>query len=379
MSAASKFLSVLISAILFAAFLSVPVKCESSEPVYSYVLMEGSTSTLLYSENGSAVLPAHHSAKLMTLLLVCEAMDGGLLTLDTVLKTSAHANSMQGAQIWLSVGETVPVSELISAITVGNANDACVLLAEGVAGSEEKFVEKMNARARDLGMMNTFYADCTGISPETVTTACDCAVLASKLTGYIWLREYLTTWTTSVRDGKTQLASTNRLILSYDGIIGTKAYYSEALGNCVIASAERDGLIMVVVIFGEKDEFQRFTTAKEKLNAGFGAYMMYKPRTSDIYTEPVRVKKGEMSEVETSLNALKSFVIRKSQADSVKTAVEYYSDIEAPIEPGDEVGRVIYTVDGEEIYSCPIAASNRVRRINIFIAVKRTLKSLVLM
>ena len=176
MSAASKFLSVLISAILFAACLSVPVKCESSGPVYSYVLMEGSTSTLLYSENGSAVLPAHHSAKLMTLLLVCEAMDGGLLTLDTVLKTSAHANSMQGAQIWLSVGETVPVSELISAITVGNANDACVLLAEGVAGSEEKFVEKMNARARDLGMMNTFYADCTGISPETVTTACDSAL-----------------------------------------------------------------------------------------------------------------------------------------------------------------------------------------------------------
>lgn len=370
--------AILFISVLIIFQVSLPLSADGPL-TYSYVLMEGSTATLLYSDNGDAVVPAHHSAKLMTLLLVCEAMDRGELSLNTTLKTSPHANSMQGAQIWLSAGEEITVSELISAITVGNANDASVVLAEAVGGTEEKFVSMMNSRAADLGMMETEYVDCTGMSPESVTTACDCAILASSLTKYVWLREYLTTWMCSVRGGKTQLASTNRLILSYDGIIGTKAYYSETLGNCVIAAAERDGMIMVCVIFGEKDEFARFTTAKEKMNAGFSAYEMYKPRRTDIYTEPVKVKKGERAEVAVELSELSSFVIRKSQAGSVEISVEYSEDAEAPLNCGDEIGRAIYSVDGEEIYSCPIVAAERVRRINIFIAIKRTLESLLSM
>ena len=228
-------------------------------------------------------------------------------------------------------------------------------------------------------MMGTSYADCTGISPETVTTACDCAILASRLTEFEWLREYLTTWLCTVRGGKTQLASTNRLILTYDGIIGTKAYFSEAVGNCVIASAERDGLIMVCVIFGEADDLARFKTAKEKLNAGFNAYQMFKPRESDIFTEPVKVKKGERAEVETELSGLRAFVIRKSQAGKAEVSAQYSDSVEAPVECGQPVGRAVYSVGGEEIYSCPIVAKEPVRRINIFIAVKRILESIASM
>ncbi len=365
----------LIPALLIPAY----AEDETITPQYSYVLMEGGTSALLYSENGNAVVPAHHSAKLMTLLLVMEAMDRGELNFDTVLKTSNYANSMQGAQIWLMPNEEITVDELISAITVGNANDACVVLAEAVGKTEKDFVLLMNKRANELGMDGTSYADSTGISSESVTTACDAAVLASALTKYESLRGYFTTWVTSVRGGKTELASTNRLILTYDGITGMKAYYSEALGNCVIATAERNGLTMVCVIFGEKDEFARFTTAKEKLNAGFNAYTLYQPKRSDIYTEPVKVSGGERTEVKTVLGPTEQFVIRKSIEERIEVTTEYFDDIKAPLEAGDRVGRAVWSVDGEEIYSCPIAAEERVRKMNIFISFARVLRSIIKM
>ena len=369
----------LLAAFAVAASLCLPLAAEDTAPVYSYVLMEGGTASLLYSENGSAVVPAHHSAKLMTLLLVMEAIDRGELSFDTVLKTSPYANSMQGAQIWLMPGEEITVKELVAAITVGNANDACVVLAEAVGKTEQDFVELMNSRAAELGMLSTRYADSTGISSESVTTACDAAVLASALTKYDSLREYFTTWVTSVRGGKTELASTNRLILTYEGITGMKAYYSEALGNCLIATAERNGLTMVCVIFGEKDEFARFATAKEKLNAGFNAYMLYQPKRSDVYTEPVKVSGGEKTEVGTKLGALKPFIIRKSAEERIEVSLEYFEGVEAPLEAGDRVGRAVWSIDGEEVYSCPIAAEERVRKLGFFLSLIRVLRSIIKM
>ena len=372
-----RLISALLALVLIVSSTSV-ITAEDDKPTpqYSYVLMEGDTATLLYSDNGNAIVPAHHSAKLMTLLLVMEAMDRGELSFDTVLKTSNYANSMQGAQIWLMPNEEITVSDLIAAITVGNANDASVVLAEAVGQTEENFVKLMNRRAEELGMVDTSYADCTGISPLSVTTACDAAILASTLSKYESLREYFTTWVTSVRGGKTELASTNRLILTYDGIIGMKAYYSDAVGNCVIAAAERDGLVMVCVIFGEEDEFRRFNTAKEKMNTGFLAYSVYQPKRSDIFTEPVAVKGGEFTTVETELSSLSSFIIRKSASEHVEITIEYFEDISAPVNVGDKVGRAVYSIDGNEVYSCAIVAKERVRKMNIFIAIKRTLMSI---
>lgn len=371
--------AILALSMILTAATAVTAEDEKYTPPYSYVLMEGNTATLLYADNGNAVVPAHHSAKLMTLLLVMEAMDRGELSFDTALKTSNYANSMQGAQIWLMPNEEISVSDLIAAITVGNANDASVVLAEAVGQTEEHFVAMMNCRAEELGMSGTFYADCTGISSASVTTACDVAILASVLSKYESLREYFTTWVTSVRGGKTELASTNRLIFTYDGIIGMKAYYSDSVGNCVIAAAERDGLIMVCVIFGEEDEFQRFTTAKEKMNTGFQAYSLYQPKRSDVYTEPVAVRGGEFTDVETELSQLIPFIIRKSAADSIEITIEYFEDVEAPVNVGDRVGRAVYSVNGEELYSCAIVAKERVRKLNIFIAMGRVLRSLIRM
>ena len=370
----------LVCALCAAAFIfCFHAFADETPPAYSYVLMEGGTETLLYSENGEARVRAHHSAKLMTLLLTAEAIDSGRMSLDTLLKTSQYANSMQGAQIWLMPNEEITVRELVAAITVGNANDAAVVLAEGVGGSEEKFVKMMNEKAEQLGMSGTSYSDCTGISADSVTTACDCAILASELAKISYLREFFTTWVTSVRGGKTELASTNRLILTYEGLIGTKAYYADDLGNCLIAAAERDGLIMVCVIFGESDEFRRFATAKEKLNTGFNAYSLFKPKRSDVYPEPVKVRGGEFSEVDTELSRLSGFIVRKSAEENIEIKIEYSENVAAPLSAGDKVGRAVWYVGEEEIYSCPIVAKFGVRKMNFFIGMKRALESLIKM
>ena len=370
-----KLLCITLSLILFITPLTV--SADTAVP-YSYVLMEGTTATLLYSDNGNAVFRPFHSAKLMTLLLVVDAIERCDLSFDTLIKTSAHANSMKGAQIWLSVGEEISVHELVLAITVGNANDACVALAEAVARSEDDFVRLMNQKADELGMAETKYVDSTGLSYNGKTTACDIAILASELTKYPYLTEYFNTWMINVREN-TQLVNTNRLILSYDLLTGMKAYYSEDCKNCLIATADKNGMTMVCVIMGEPDEFERFSAAKEKLNTGFAAYTMYKPRPEKFICENVKVSKGVATEIETEIGELSSFVIRKSREDDIEFHAEYYKNLQAPIKKGDTVGRFIFTIDDEEVFSLPIVSSSEVKKLNFFTAFLKLLGNLVAM
>lgn len=355
----------------------IPANAEADSVIpYSYVLMEGSTGTLLYADNGSAQFKASHSAKLMTLLLVCEAMDRGELSHDSIITVSKHANSMQGSQIWLDVGEKIPITELITAITVGNANDACVALAEAVGGTEEAFVDMMNKRADELGMPETYYADSTGISDESITSACDIAVLASALSKYDWLTPDFTTWMTTVRGGKAELVSQNRLVRSFPGITGMKAYYHRDCGNCLIASAKRGELTMICVILGDPDEFERFKTAKEKMTIGFSAYSIYVPKRKDIFLEPAGVSGGAAQSVETEVRDLGRFIIRTGKDKDIKIKTEYDENIEAPIEAGQKVGRVVYTLDDTELYAVDIVAKSGVKKMNVFYALAKILKSI---
>lgn len=357
---------------------ALPCFAEEESIPYSYVLMEGSTGTLLYADNGSAPFKPFHSAKLMTLLLLCEAMDSGELTPESVITVSKHANSQEGSQIWLDVGEKIPLSELITAITVGNANDACVAIAEAVGGSEEEFVLRMNLRASELGMQSTVYADSTGMGIGSITTACDIAILASELSRHDELKKDFTTWMTTVRGGKAELVSQNRLIRTYNGITGMKAYYSKDCGNCLIASAEKNGITMICVILGEEDEFARFTTAKEKMNIGFSAYSIYQPLRKDIFLEPVDVIGGVVSKVETDVGELGGFVIKSGSVDDIEIQTEYFPDIEAPIRQGQRVGRVVYKLDDSELYAIDIIAAGEVKKMNPFYGLVKLLRSLFL-
>lgn len=375
-----KKLSAILTALLLflTQSLSVYSAEEKASTPYSYVLMEGSTGTLLYSDNGNAPFRPFHSAKLMTLLLLCEAMDRGELSPDSVITVSKHANSQQGAQIWLDVGEKIPLSELITAITVGNANDACVAIAEAVGGTEEEFVLRMNLRAAELGMQSTVYADSTGVGSGSITTACDIGILASELSHHEELKENFTTWMTTVRGGKAELVSQNRLIRTYNGATGMKAYYSDDCGNCLIATAERNGMTIVCVILGEKDEFVRFTTAKEKMNIGFAAYSIYSPARKDIFLEPAVISMGVQSKVETDVGELGGFVIRAGREEDIEISYEYFQDVEAPVTAGQKVGRVVYSLDDEEIYAVDIIAIDKVKRMNIFYGFIKLLGSLFL-
>lgn len=366
--------------VIFILLLLTPTSIYADTQIpYSYVLMEGSTSTLLYSDNGNTIVRPFHSAKLMTLLLTVEAIERGELSYDTMVTVSANANSQQGAQIWLAVGEEISVHELILSITVGNANDASVALAEAVARTEDDFLRLMNLRAKELGMVNTKYADVTGISYNGATSACDIALLASELTKYSELTEYFNTWLTYVRDGKTQLVNTNRLIKSYIPLTGMKAYYSDDCLNCLIATAEKDGLTMVCVILGEPDEYERFSVAREKLNAGFSAYMLYKPKAEKLFCEDVSISKGVRSSVETRLGEITPFVIRKSREADIEIISEYYDDLTAPIYEGTEVGRFIFLIDEEEIFSLPIVASYDVEKRGFFSSIAKLLSEIIAM
>lgn len=374
----STLMFILGSEAAFADGEDVPAVSNSVSPSvpYSYVLMEGSTGTLLYSDNGNALFRPFHASKLMTLLLLCEAMDRGELSADSVITVSKNANSQQGAQIWLDTGEQILLDELIMAITVGNANDAAVAIAEAVGGTEENFVSLMNLRAAELGMVSTYYADPTGVGDGSVTTACDTAILASALSKYDFLTEYMTTWMTYVRGGKAELVSTNRLIRSYSGITGMKAYSHEECGNCLVASAKRGDMTMICVIFGEPDEYERFNTAKEKMNIGFSAYTLYQPKRNDIFLEDTAVSKGVDTYVKTDISCLEPFVIRTGREDDIEISTEYFSDITAPLEAGSCVGKVIYTIDDEEIYSADIVSASEVKRINLFYAFLKAVTSI---
>lgn len=368
--------TIALSVFTFGTFPAFADNAENTVP-YSYVLMEGQTGTLLYSENGNAEFPAFHSAKLMTLLLLMEAIDEGKLSFDTAVKASANANAQQGAQIWLNTGEEITIDELVKAITVGNANDAAVAIAEAVSVTVEDFTALMNERAEELGMLSTTYADPTGTLDGNVTTACDIATLAAELSRYDELTPYFTTWMTTVRGGKTELVSTNRMILSYIGITGMKAYYSEDCLNCLIASANRNGLTMICVILGEPDEYERFSTAREKMNIGFAAYTLYSPKKTDIYIEPVSVSGGVSLTVSADISELGSFVIRNSELESVEMKIEYFDNVTAPVSAGDRVGKVIFLVDDEERYAIPIVATENVARMNLLSAVLKLLKSML--
>ncbi|MCC8131845.1 MAG: D-alanyl-D-alanine carboxypeptidase [Ruminococcus sp.] len=366
-----------ISLFIFGTVPAFATSSEAESVPYSYVLMEGKTGTLLYSDNGNAEFPAFHSAKLMTLLLLMEAIGEGRLSFDTVVKASANANSQQGAQIWLNTGEEITIDELVKAITIGNANDAAVAIAEAVSGNTDDFTALMNQRAKELGMLSTTYVGPTGTLDGNVTTACDIATLASELSHYDELIPYFTTWMTTVRDGKTELVSTNRMILSYNGITGMKAYYSEDCQNCLIASAERNGLTMICVILGEPDEYQRFTTAREKMNIGFAAYTLYTPKRTDIYVEPVSVSGGVSLTVNADIGETGSFVVRNSELESVEMKIEYFEEVTAPVEIGDQVGRVVFLVDDEERYTIPIIAIENVDKMNLRSATFKLLRSML--
>ena len=314
-------------------------------------LMDVNTGTLLASVNEREQLYPASVTKVMTLLLVCEAIEEGKLTLNTTLTCSDSAAAKGGSQIWLEPGEEMTVDDLLKATVIGSANDACTLLGEAVAGSEAAFVERMNRRAAELGMEDTHFDNCSGLDDETEnhkTTAYDVALMSRALLGHELIREYSTVWMDELRGGATQLVNTNKLIRSYPGATGLKTGTTGKAGCCVAASAERDGMELVAVVLGAANSKERFNAARALLDWGFANFEIFTPENDASQIGEVAVRHGLKRSFMPVCEEGQDILVRKGTAANITRTAECPEEIEAPVAAGQVVGRVVFRA-GEEV------------------------------
>lgn len=319
----------------------------------AFVLMDVSTGTVLTGRNEHNKLYPASITKVMSLILVMEAISTGKLTLDMSITCSESAAEKGGSQIWLEAGEVMTIDELLKATVVYSANDACCLLAETVAGSEAEFCVMMNKKAQELGMKNTNFDNCSGLDDDTDThlsTAFDIALMSRELLKYDLIRNYTTIWMDTLRNGETQLINTNKLIRTYPGATGLKTGTTSKAGCCVSASAERDGMELVVVILGADNSKERFSAAKKLLDWGFASFEIYSPEASGKYPEKIKVNHGVIQNAELVHENGKKVIIRKGTADKIIYEVEIPQSVDAPVKKNQTVGKVIFKC-GDEIIS----------------------------
>ena len=342
----------------------------------SAVLIDGGSGQLLFEKNAHEKMPPASITKIMTLLLVVEAIEEGKIGWDDMVSCSEHAASMGGTQIWLEPGEEMRLEDLFKAAAVNSANDASMALAEYVAGSEEAFVEQMNARAQELGMKDTTFVNPTGLDAEGhVSTAWDIALMSRELLRHPKVTEYTTIWMDSLRDGKTALTNTNKLVRFYEGCTGLKTGTTDGAGSCLSASATRDGLSLIAVSMGSTTSEDRFASCRTLLNYGFSAFESFTPEVPKEELAPVTIKGGIAETVPLTLSSSESILVAKGRSADVSRTVEVPTEAEAPVEKGAQLGQAIFSLDGQVLAKLPILAGEAVPRMNFSWAFMILLKS----
>ena len=365
---------VVVTAMLF-AFCVVPaqagesVKTAVGAPAVdapAVLLMEKETGTILYEENAHQKREPASVTKIMTLLLVMEAIDSGKLSYEDMVTVSAHAASMGGSQVYLKEYEKMSVRDMLKAVAVVSANDGSVALAEHLAGSEEAFVARMNARAAQLGMTDTCFVNCTGLpAAGHLTSAHDIALMSRELIlNHPDLRQFTTIWMDTIRDGAFQLSNTNKLVRFYEGATGLKTGSTDAARFCLSATAERGGMELIAVVLGAETSDKRFETAKSLLNFGFANYTLMDVRPGQALP-PVDVLMGVKETVQPVLERSSRILVEKSALDKVTTELNLAADVEAPVEAGQKLGVMVVRVDGVERVEIPIVAGCAVERLTI--------------
>lgn len=343
----------------------------------SVILMEPYTGRILYESNPDEKLPPASITKIMALLLIMEAIEKKTLSLETVITASDHACSMGGSQIWLEPGETMTVDELLRATVIASANDATVALGEAIAGSEEGFVAMMNARAKELGMTNTNFVNCTGLDAQGhLTTAHDVALMSGELIKHKLIKKYSTVWMDSLRDGKSELVNTNKLVRFYKGTTGLKTGTTSGAGYCLSATAERDGMELVAVVMGGETSQDRFNAAKKLLDYGFANYTFAKVEAGTQKGMTVPVLKGTQSAVEIEPKGTFDLLMQKSQAADITKKIVLNENITAPVKKGDVVGNVNIYAGEEQLGSIPLIAAADVPKLSLPVIIKWILKGL---
>ena len=355
----------------------LPVKAEkavdTAAPVYSgepnalsCILMDAGTGAVLYEHNADAALPPASVTKVMTMLLIFEAIDAGLLNVTDVIRVSETAAEMGGSQIFLAVGEEMSVDDLLKGLIVSSANDAAVALAEAVCGSEEAFVVRMNERAAELGMKNTHFENTNGLDDTTenhVTSARDIAIMSRELIRHEKVFDYTTIWMDTIRNGTFGVSNTNKLIRFYKGATGLKTGSTSKAKFCISATAERDGLSLIAVVMGSPTKEERNALAASLLDFGFANYGCYRSPAESM--PEIRVTGGVGNKL-ASVKEEFSATLEKTKIANVETRVDIPEKLAAPIAKGQKIGTVTYLSNGKEIGTADILAEHGVEKITFF-------------
>ena len=351
-----------LAAVLFPArswAVELPVEAQAA------LLMEKTTGQVLYAKNEHEQLEPASVTKVMTLLLAMEALDEGRIRYDDTVTVSAYAASMGGSRVFLSEGEQITVEDLFKAICVASGNDASVAMAEHIAGVTELFVEQMNARAKQLGMNDTHFVNCTGLPAEGhVTSAWDIALMSRELIlHHPDIRRFTTIWMDTLRGGSFQLSNTNKLIRFYDGATGLKTGSTDAAGFCISATAERDGMELIAVIMKEQTADKRNTDAKTLLNYGFSTYALAEIAPQEPLA-PVPVRLGAEDAVQPVPPSGSTLLVEKTKAGQLTQSVELPAEVEAPVAAGQALGTLTVRAGDEVLLELPLQAEQAVEKLS---------------
>ena len=332
----------------------------------SAILIDAETGTVLYVKNGSESLPPASITKIMTLLLVAEAIESEMISPTDQVYVSANAASKGGSQIFLKEGEAFTVEELLKSTVIASANDAAVALAELISGSESAFVEKMNKRASELGMSNTYFENATGLDDTVskhLTSAYDIAIMSRELIKHNIITKYSNIWRDSIRDGEFELTNTNRLVRYYDGCTGLKTGSTDKAGFCVSATAMRDGMHLIAVVMGAETREERNEAARAMLDYGFSNYAIYAEPESEL--EYVNVMGGTKDYASVYSSSFCK-IVSKADKKRIEKSYSIPESLTAPLSSGEIIGSVTYSLDGEVIGKSDLFVKEEIPKIELF-------------
>lgn len=334
----------------------------------SAILICTDTGDVLYAQDEYEEQPPASVTKIASLLVIMDAIESGRIALDDEVTASEAAVEKGGSQIWLEVGETMTVDELLKATVIASANDACAALGEYIAGSEQAFVRMMNEKVASLGLKNTNFENCTGLD-DTVknhySCAYDIAFMSKELIRHPLIEKYSTVWLDYLRDGKTELANTNKLVNTYNGITGLKTGTTSAAGFCLSATATRDGMGLCAVVLGCKTSDIRFDSARELLDYGFANYKVITPQIDEDQITAVKVKGGVLKSTKPAAGAVQKILVDAASSDA-QASYSLKTQVDAPVRKGDVLGSVTFAdTSGKEIAKIGLTAQEDIEKISI--------------
>ncbi|MGG3033246.1 D-alanyl-D-alanine carboxypeptidase DacF [Bacillus stercoris] len=351
---------------------------ELAHEAKSAVLIERDTGKVLYNKNSNERLAPASMTKIMTMLLIMEALDKGKIKMSDKVRTSEHAASMGGSQIFLEPGEEMTVKEMLKGIAIASGNDASVAMAEFISGSEEEFVQKMNKKAKELGLRNTSFKNPTGLTEEGhYSSAYDMAIMAKELLKYESITKFTGTYEDYLRentDKKFWLVNTNRLIKFYPGVDGVKTGYTGEAKYCLTASAKKGNMRAIAVVFGASTPKERNAQVTKMLNFAFSQYETHPLYKRNETVAKVKVKKGKQKLIELTTSEPISILTKKGEdMNNVKKEIKMKDNISAPIQKGQELGTLVLKKDGEVLAESPVAAKEDMKKAGFITFLKRTM------